>query len=291
MSAPSQETGRIAEAVPVRTTSSVETTGDRRREECQPRREPCRPARPPRRGRTSCCLAPDEPPDRPDPGLYSQDEQFGLGLEPTWNSPDITTNRWSPWRLMEEMEVDVRNYSATASAVAVAVGVAISPFGIGMPRSPLSTQVVHIDAGHESRLFYPLSQSLLNGPPHIGAHVTITHSLDQRLINNLGSQMIWGVFTSEAGRQLEFSFPVRNPQAGTQQITLAALANDLGAVVTPASRPFTPFEQINAKLTMMVPASLHGAPGADVRREITVVGRDGAGRVIDGLTYIVRIDN
>ena len=61
---------------------------------CQPvRREP-----PPRCG----CLKLDDPPKRPDPAIYSQAEQLSLGLAPTWNPEDITTNRQRPWTLLPE---------------------------------------------------------------------------------------------------------------------------------------------------------------------------------------------
>jgi hypothetical protein len=252
-------------------------------------RRSCRPRRRP--GTKGCCVRPKQPPDRPDPAIYSQIELLSEGIEPTWASPDITTNDWGPWRLRPESEVKVRNLSPTASAVGTAVHVHLSSFGIGMPKSPLSTRVLNVGPGQEVALAFALSQAVLTGPPDIGIHVTIEHSTDRRLSNNRGSQQVHGAFTSEAGRSLRFQFPVRNPAPGAQQITLATLTNDVGAAVTPTTRMFAPFEQVLATVTMAVPGTIHGAPGADVRREVTVVGWDTGGTLIDGLTYILRIDD
>lgn len=249
----------------------------------------CHPLRRPRS--RSCCVVVDDPPKRPDPAIYSQEEELAAAREPNWNSPDITTNRWSPWRLFQEPEVRVRNLSPSVSAVNVLVHFAVSQFGIGTQRTPLGAQVTTLAPGQEVVLKYPLPQSVLNGEPRIATHVAIEHSADANLDNNRGEQAVDGLFTSEAGRDLKFKFPVRNPLAAAQQITLSVVANDLGATVVPGVRNFAALEQIDATLTLGVPASLHGAPGADVRREITVMGWDQSNRLIGGLTLVLRIDD
>jgi len=218
-------------------------------------------------------------------------EQLALGSVPTWNSPDVITNRWSPWRLLEEFEVKVRNLSPEVPAVNGIVHVFYGPFGLGMQRNPLGSRVVTVAAGTEIAVTLPLGPSLLGGEQRISVHIVIDHPHDSQLINNRASQITYGVLTSEAGRDPEFTFPVLNQSAAARQITLHALPNDLAAVVTPAVRTYAPWEQFQATLVTHVPGSLHGAPGADVRREVTVVARDPAGAVIDGITHIIRIDN
>jgi hypothetical protein len=47
----------------------------------------------------SACYTSTTPPLKSDPAIYSQEEQLALGQEVTWDSPDITTNHFSPWRL------------------------------------------------------------------------------------------------------------------------------------------------------------------------------------------------
>jgi len=250
---------------------------------------PCHPLRRPRS--RACCVQVKDPPRRPDPAIYSQEGQLAAGQEPNWNSPDITTNHWSPWRLYEEPEVKVRNLSPSVSAVNVLVHFAVSPFGIGTQQTPLGAQITTLAAGQEVVLKYPLPQAVLGGEPRIGTHVVIEHSADANLANNRGGQTIDGLFTSEAGRDLQLNFPVRNPLASPQQITLSVVANDLGAAVAPAVSGFAAFQQIDATLSLSVPNNLHGAPGADLRREITVMGWDQGNHLIGGLTFILRIDD
>ena len=120
----------------------------------------CTPTRKSRLG-TACCLKPQPPPDRPDPATYSQDEQFSLGTAPTWDSPDILTNYWNPFTLMPEATVKVRNLSGLVSAVNVQVLVATSAFGIGLPRTPMSAQIISLAPGQQSQLLFPFPQSLL----------------------------------------------------------------------------------------------------------------------------------
>src|SRR5438876_17119 len=102
----------------------------------------CKPQR--KKPRFSCCVAIKNPPERPDPASYSQEEQLALGQIPSWNSPDITTNDWSPFRLRQEAEVKIRNLSATASAANALVHFYVSQFGIGMARSLMSSMRVNL---------------------------------------------------------------------------------------------------------------------------------------------------
>jgi hypothetical protein len=249
----------------------------------------CRPVRKPRR--KSCCVIVKDPPDRPDPATYSQQEQFALGQAPTWNSPDILTNLYSPYTLFKEPEFKVRNLSPTASAVNVLVHVSTSPFGIGMLRTPLSTKVVNLAPLQEVTLFYPLTQALLNGDQKLGVHIVIEHPHDKNLVNSRASQIIFAVHTTEVGRNFELIFPVLNPSGAAQQITLSVLPNELIASVSPTVRNFAPFEQIQATLNIQVPGTLVGSNAATIEKEVTVVGRGADGRVIDGITFVVRINN
>ena len=75
----------------------------------------CRPQRPRRRG--TCCVPVSKPPERPDHAIYSQDQQIQAGQIPSWDSPDILTNRDVPWTLHAETQVTVRNLSPQVAAV------------------------------------------------------------------------------------------------------------------------------------------------------------------------------
>ncbi|HVG28574.1 MAG TPA: hypothetical protein VM864_02535 [Pyrinomonadaceae bacterium] len=249
---------------------------------CQPRRRP---------HRKGCCLDTRTPPDRPDPATYSQLEQLSLGIQPTWNSPDITTNFYSPYTLFKEPEFKVRNLSATASAVNTLVHVSTSPFGLGMQRTPLLSQVVTLGPSQEVTLLYPLPQAVLNGDQRIGVHVRIEHPHDKNKLNSVASQIIFAVHTSQVGRNFQQQFPVLNFAGSPRAIQLSVLSSPLTASVSPAAHTYAPFEQLNATLSVQVPNSLHGAPNNVLEREVTVVGRGPGGEVIDGITYVVRIDD
>jgi hypothetical protein len=245
------------------------------------------PERPP-----GCCFHPSTPPDRPDLAVYSQEEQLAANAVPSWNSPDITTNRDIPWALLPEHQVKVRNLSPTASAVNGLVSVWTSPFGIGTLRTPLSSQVVALGPGQETTLLFPLNQSLVAAGEHsLGVHVAIQHPYDSVQINNRGSQVVSGVMTSAVGRQPSLSFPVVNSSAAQRTINLAVMPNPLGAAALPASRGYAAWEQATATLMLQVPAGMHGSTTTPLRHEITVVARDAAGSLVDGLTYIVWVDD
>lgn len=252
----------------------------------------CRPLRkdPDRR---SCCVRIDgPPPDRPDLATYSQEEQFSLGAAPTWDSPDIVTNQWTPFHLYPETTVTLRNLSPTVSAVNGVVSLYTSLFGLGMPRALLASQAVNLSPGQEVTLLFPLSQAILNAADQrIGTFVRIDHPYDAKRINNSGSQLLADAYTSAAGRQFSVTFPVMNPLATAQQISLSVLPNQLNAVVTPGSQLFAPLEQIVATLSIQVPGSMHGTPGAAIRSDATVVGRNADNTLLGGLTYVIWIDN
>lgn len=248
---------------------------------------------PPKTRRSCCCVAVDgPPPQRPDLAIYSQEEQLALGVPPTWDSPDILTNYWSPFRLMPEVNVSVRNLSATAFAANAQIALFISQFGIGMPQSLLSAIVVSLAPGQSTTLLFPLTQAILNAPDQrIGTYVRITHPSDIHLINNKGAQLLADAYTSAVGRSFAVTFPVMNPLATAQQITLSVLPNVLNASVQPAVRVFNPLEQVIATLNLQAPNSIHGSPGGAVREDATVVAYGADGKLIGGLTYVIWIDN
>ncbi|WP_454647558.1 hypothetical protein [Bradyrhizobium liaoningense] len=68
---------------------------------------------------------------RPDLAIYSQTEEASFGRDPTWNNPDIVTNDWGPFHLMEAVEARIANYGgvvgrAVGAIVGVIAGVAVA---------------------------------------------------------------------------------------------------------------------------------------------------------------------
>lgn len=228
--------------------------------------------------------------DTPDLTIYSQTEVLADAGLPTWDNPDIVTNDWRPFRLRQEASVTIRNLSPTTSAANARVHMYTSPFGIGTRRELQLTRVVSMGAGEQAELLFPLHQAVLAGDPRVGVHIVIEHPTDTNTANNIGSQVHDGGYTTESGRIFDVAIPVVNESNLTRTIDLGVLPTDLLATVTPASRSFAPFEQIVASLHVEVPGFLVGAPGNEILRAATVLGRS-AGQAIGGATRLLRIDN
>jgi len=244
----------------------------------------------PRRPKCSCVRVDDKPIDTPDLAIYSQGEQLATGGLPSWDSPDIVTNDWRPFRLRQEATVTIRNLSGTTSAANARVHFYTSPFGIGTRRQLRLTRVVNVGPAQQVALLFPLHQEVLAGDPRTGVHIVIEHPTDRDGINNAGSQVHDGGYTTESGRTFNVSIPVLNDSGVIRQIDLAVLPTDLVATITPASRVFGPFEQVIATLHIEVPAFLIGSPANEIARAVTVLAR-AAGEMIGGATRLLRIDN
>jgi len=242
---------------------------------------------------TACCFTPaGAPPDQPDLAIYSQEEQFTLGIAPSWDNPDILTSLSNPLRLLPESIVTVRNLSLTASAVNGQVLFSLSAFGIGQPRALLASQFVTLAPSQQISLSFPLPQAIVHAAEQrIAVSVRLVHPYDGNDLNNTGSQLIDEAFTSKLGRNFSLTFPVVNPSSAAQQISLVVLPNQLSASVSPSSYSLAPLEQIMATLQISVPGALHGTSAAALRSDVTIVGRDGSGKLVNGLTYLVWVDD
>lgn len=235
----------------------------------------------------------DTPIARPDLAIYSQAEQFAIGAQPSWNSPDITTNFIGAAKLMPEALVTVRNLSPTASAIGANVHCYTSRFGIGFTRTMFGTVVINLPPGAQKQLQVPFPQAVLAGEQRIGFHVRIEHPTDPVAINNEGSQVIDAFATSKQGRSIATSFLVRNPLGAAQAITVQQLATQAGiqSTFTISPAPFGGFEERLCSVKINVEAWLVGGGGVTHDRNITFVARGANGQVIDGLTYYVGVDS
>jgi hypothetical protein len=233
----------------------------------------------------------DSPINRPDLSIYSQIQENQNGNTPSWDNPDIITNNWRPFKLLPESIIKVRNLSATVAAIHSQVHFYTSPFGIGTRREHKLTKIISIGAGQEVSLNFPLDQATLGGDQRIGVHVELEHPHDEQLINNFGSQVHDGSYTTESGRNFNLEIPVVNDSHSPRQINLQLLATDLIASISPTSHSFGPFEQRIFTLTVIVPSFLSGSASNVINREVTVVGRLATGELIGGVTKLLRIDN
>lgn len=250
----------------------------------------CRAPFPAKHGRCRCITF-NKPIEKPDMAIYSQVEILQGGGIPTWNSPDIITNNWGPFTLMPEAKVIVRNVSPSVSAVNALVHYYISPFGIGTIEQLFATRLISLGPSSQVELLFPLDQSTLNGDQRAGVHIKITHPNDPNLINNAGSQVHDGSFTTESGRNFNVQIPVLNNSNFTREIFLGVLPTDLIASVSPASHVFAPHQQIIANLHIEVPSFMHGTPAAYLEKEATVIGRLFDNSLVGGVTKMLRINN
>jgi hypothetical protein len=238
-----------------------------------------------------CVAIRDTPIERPDLAIYSQLEEIAASRPPSWDSPDIVTNDWGPFRLRTEASVKVRNLSGSTFAANARVHYYTSPFGIGTRRTLRLTRVVSLAPSSEVDLVFPLTQELLSGDPRTGVHIVIEHPTDERPINNAGSQVHDGGFTTESGRSFSVAVPVVNDTGVSRRIDLAVLPTDLVASVAPLSHVFGPYEQIVATLAITVPPFIVGSPAIEISRAVTVIGRMPGGELVGGATRLLRINS
>lgn len=232
----------------------------------------------------------DSPVKHPDLAIYSQLEQISLGNFPTWDSPDILSNNWRPFQLKSETNIKVRNISSVA-AINSQVHFFTSPFGIGTRKELKLTKIVNLGTGQEAVLNFPLDQQTLSGDQRVGIHILIEHPHDDQLLNNSGSQVHDGAYTTESGRSFTVQIPVLNDSPISRQILLQILPTDMIATITPFNHSFGPFEQIVAKLHVTVPNFLNGSAANILEKSVTVRGSLASGELIGGVTRLLRIDN
>lgn len=225
---------------------------------------------------------------RPDLAIYSQDEELAAGGTPSWDSPDIITNSWRPFRLNDEAQVKVRNVSAVPAGGAL-VHYYTSPFGIGMQKTLLQTRRVDVPQGTEVTLNFPLDHATKTGDPRVGVHIAIEHPHDSAEINNRGSQVHDGSYTSEVGRTHTISIPVRNESNFPRTMTFEVLPSSLTATLSKASHAFGPWEQISVDMTVTVPGSIAAVPGSPPQHGISMLARSGS-EVVGGATKLMRVD-
>lgn len=234
----------------------------------------------------------DEPIKRPDLAIYSQREELENGWVPTWDSPDIWTNDWKPFRLKNKATVKVRNLSFSAPAINTMVHYSTAPFGIGFPKVLRLTKFTNITPGSEVTLEFPIEEEIQNEDPRIAVYIDIDHPFDTNRINNSGAQIHDGAMTSESGKDFTVSIPVFNNMAIAREMHFYILPTNLVAEITPSNHTFSPFEQFNIQLQVNVPNTLTGTAAEPNLQSVTVVGRlTSSNEIVGGVTRLVQIDN
>ncbi|MAG97999.1 MAG: hypothetical protein QF797_14715 [Alphaproteobacteria bacterium] len=227
-----------------------------------------------RENRPGCCLVPEEPPKRPDPGLYSQSELLAAGSALSWDSPDITTNLSGRTTLDENVRVTVRNYSADASAVGTQVGLEYSRFGIGFARAAIGALAVDLNragsVGDERTLDFYLPSAVRDEHDNISVRVTVNHPHDRNAANNSGEQA-WSSSSATAGAAAQFGFQLHNSLGATTDFDLLVMEADWSANLSDGQVTLMPGQARNITLTVQVPSD------ASSPRRFNVVALVGGG--------------
>lgn len=229
--------------------------------------------------------------ETPDLSIYSQMQELVNGRIPSWDNPDIITNDWAPFRLKKEAEIIIRNTSKTVPAINALIHYFVSPFGIGTIKEHKLSKVVNILANQEVKLLFPLDSQTLQGDPRIGVHIEIEHSTDNNKINNFGSQIHDGGYTSESGRNFSLDIPIFNNSNYSREIRLEILQTDIIASISFSNVRLSPNEQKIATLDIKIPDYLKGTRGSFIQKQVTLIGKNFNGDLLGGVTRLIRIDN
>jgi hypothetical protein len=236
-----------------------------------------------------------DPIDKPDIRLYSQTEIWNGGDAPTWDSPDIWTYRW---RMGDNKKIwpdnrilaQIQNLSPSGTALGTVVHCDISSYGIGTPRTRLSSQFVNIRPSSSVQVAFPLPQDIIDSGEFIGAHINAVLPGDINQANNHGSQVVRGSFSSEEGREQTVTFPIVNRLNRDVVLSFGAMPNNLSAVVTPQGAMLAPGEHITAELSLKVPDDVHGSNPNFERLDVTVISKEN-NALMDGLAYFIFVDD
>ncbi len=247
------------------------------------------------RNRAGCCMkVPSKIVHDPDPSTYDQQLVFSTGGAPTFNSPDIdTVNLW-PLRPIPALTITVRNLSAESSANNTRIDLSWSPWGIGMPRTPIGSTFVNLAragyAGAEQTISYP-NPPVVVAAALYGNFVAVVHPYDTNPNNNNGEQTIDG-FQTSTGRSKSFVVPVRNPTGSVQTINLTAGPAQVVPWVTvvPSTLTLGAGAQQNVMVHVDVPASIPPSPpGTLISAGVDVLATIG-GAYLGGINIAILFD-
>jgi hypothetical protein len=225
---------------------------------------------------------PDNPPLRPDPGIYSQEQRFLAGESLTFQNPDIGKSASiSPavGVVRQTLSIAVTNFSPDAPAAGVAAKVMISPWGIGLPTTSMGGFSVNLGPAGSANDRASHAFDLPPETPLSAFFVKVSHPSDRDPNNNKGidAQSRNNV---EAG-PFEFEFQVGNPLQRAVTVDLFIQNDAWGAALSQNSVALSP-SQVKT-VTLQGVANLAGMTPSD-RVDITVVATiDNS--FFGGLTY------
>jgi hypothetical protein len=257
----------------------------------------------------SCSIIVNPPPYRPDPAIYTQSQRVAAGLDVTWNNPDINwfqppTYAGGKWQIniQPAMSISIHNLSAKAAAINTTVNISRSSLGIGMPRSPVVTQVLSLAASETRVISVPslITPFLIPGSIIIdfqtgkedGAafagtaygtaiFVDVSHPYDSDTSNNHGESI-----TSLAQLIFEESpIPIflGNATAASLNYVLSLAPNTVAAQITPNHVTVAPGATGFADLSYTLPTT------RPFSTSVTVLAHDQQGNYMGGFTQCLYV--
>lgn len=246
-----------------------------------------------RRDSGACSPAIDisPPPDRPDPAIYSQAALLAAAIAPTWDNPDIVLyatpqHTGGSWRIaqgwfLDNAKVTVRNKSLTAAAINMVVAVSYGPIGIGMPRAPLTTQLVSLEAAGSRQLIIPLPPAVLAQPEKaLALFVDVSHPYDSDPTNNHG-ESISIISLIGAGVTGAITIKLANTTADPIAYALSVEPSNVGVLLSTSHVIVAP------GATGSVIASHATLLPTPSQTSFTVVARDALGNLVGGFTSLL----
>lgn len=226
--------------------------------------------------------------EEPDLVIYSQNIELANNRIPTWDNPDIITNIWNPFRLKSEAKITIRNLSTKVPAIDVNVNFYLSDFGIGTELKRFFTKKINIPPSSNLKIQLPFSHTLLNKSSRIGLHVKIEHGKNKNISNKISSQVIDGISILEMGRGFEVDIPVFNNSNYEERISLSNYPSDLIISYSEQSLILSPYSMKNIKLRINVPLDIGNNGSTFMKRDITLIGKLLNGKIIGGVTILLR---
>lgn len=231
------------------------------------------------------------PPDRPDPAIYSQEPFLSAASAATWDNPDIVLyaapqHTGPSWRIAEgwfldNVKVTVRNRSLTAAAINTRVAVSYGPVGIGMPRTPLTTQLVSLEAAGSRQLIIPLPPAVLAQPEKaLALFVDVSHPYDLDATNNHGESIS---IISLIGTGGSGAIPIKLGNSTAAPIAYALSVQPTNVAVSLSTSHVT----VAPGATGSVIASYGTLLPTPSQTSFTVVARDALGNLVGGFTSLL----
>jgi hypothetical protein len=231
---------------------------------------------------------------RPDPSIYDQKLELSQGRIPTWDNPDISSHQQmtvtDPQIVpLENMQASIHNRSAEAHAFNTIVRVEWSKFGIGLQRNQLGSINVNLlragSVGDTVQISLPLPSDL-RALVRFAIFVNVNHPHDMDITNNEGEQAFDGKRTSEFGRSLSFTIPVRNPMNNTLTLNMGVIPTMWSVNFNPSSFALNPGQERNVIVTFDIPQNIP----ADIKEVFDIYSTHQTG-LLGGVQLIIIVDS